>query len=166
MYYTVQQGDSMHSIAMRYNTTVSDLMNLNPQIRNPHRIHVGERIKVSSGDHWGHRQWGRNEAQRGHEEFRRGHNQWGGNQWSGDHWNGNESAIYYTVISGDTLNNIADTYGTTVSDLMSLNSQISNPSQIYPGERIKVSSGSKKSKSWKKKSSTSTPSTHEHHHGW
>ena len=148
----------MHSIAMAYNTTVRHLMHLNPHIRNPHRIHVGERIRVSSGDQWGH------------EEFRRGHNQWGGNQWSGDHWNGNESATYYTVISGDTLNNIAATYGTTVSNLMSLNSQISNSDQIYPGEKIKVSSGSKKSKTWKKKSSTSTSTststTHKHHHGW
>ncbi|SPF47348.1 putative Lysozyme [Candidatus Desulfosporosinus infrequens] len=160
MYYYVQPGDSMHSIAMAYNTTVRHLMHLNPHIRNPHRIHVGERIKVSSGDQW----WG-NEAQRGHEEFQRGHNQWGGNQWEGDQWSGNESAIYYTVVSGDTLNNIAATYGTTVSNLMSLNSQISNPDQIYPGERIKVSSGNqwtKKSKSWKKKSSTPTSSTHKH----
>ena len=67
MYYYVQPGDSMHSIAMDYNTTVSDLMDLNPQIRNPHRIHVGERIKVSSGKKWGHNQWG--------------HNQWGRNEW-------------------------------------------------------------------------------------
>ncbi|MDR3587817.1 MAG: LysM domain-containing protein [Desulfosporosinus sp.] len=70
MYYYVQPGDSMHSIAMAYNTTVRDLMNLNPQISNPHRIHVGERIKVSSGKHWGHNQWG-------------GNNEWGRNQWHG-----------------------------------------------------------------------------------
>ncbi|MDR3587964.1 MAG: LysM domain-containing protein [Desulfosporosinus sp.] len=81
MYYYVQPGDSMHSIAQAYNTTVSDLMSLNPKISNPHRIHVGERIKVSSGDHWGHRQWGGNqwwgnEAQRGHEEARRGHEEY------------------------------------------------------------------------------------------
>jgi LysM repeat protein len=57
MYYYVQPGDSMHSIAMAYNTTVRHLMHLNPQIRNPHRIHVGERIKVSSGDHWGHEEF-------------------------------------------------------------------------------------------------------------
>jgi len=144
MYYYVQPGDSMHSIAMAYNTTVWDLMALNPHIRNPHRIHVGEKIKISSGDHWGNRQWGENEYQRGHEEFRRGHNEWGGNQWEGDHWNGNESATYYTVVSGDTLNNIASTYGTTVSNLMSLNSQITNANQISIGEKIKVSSGSKK----------------------
>ncbi|MDR3543108.1 MAG: LysM domain-containing protein [Desulfosporosinus sp.] len=64
MYYYVQPGDSLHSIAMAYNTTIGDLMDLNPQIRNPHRIHVGERIKVSSGKHWGGRQWGRNEWRR------------------------------------------------------------------------------------------------------
>ena len=76
MYYYVQSGDSMHSIAQAYNTTVSDLMDLNPQIRNPHRIHVGERIKVSSGDHWGHNKWG-------------GNNEWGSNQWYGnDHHKG------------------------------------------------------------------------------
>ncbi|SPF47385.1 hypothetical protein SBF1_3860002 [Candidatus Desulfosporosinus infrequens] len=74
--------------------------------------------------------------------------------------------MYYTVKSGDTLYKIATKYGTTVSNLMSLNSQITNANQISIGEKIKVSSGSKKSKSWKKKSSTSTPSTHEHHHGW
>jgi len=132
----------MHSIAMAYNTTVRHLMHLNPQIRNPHRIHVGERIKVSSGDHWGH------------EEFRRGHNQWGGNQWSG-----NKSAISYTVKSGDTLNNIAATYGTTVSNLMSLNSQISNPNQIYPGEKIIISKSSSSHKRHKKSTTTSTSTT-------
>jgi len=82
MYYYVQPGDSMHSIAMAYNTTVRHLMHLNPHIRNPHRIHVGERIKVSSGDQWGDNEWGDNEwgrnqwyendHHRGHAEFQRG----------------------------------------------------------------------------------------------
>ena len=74
--------------------------------------------------------------------------------------------MYYTVQSGDSLHSIAVSYNTTVSNLISLNSQINNPNQIYPGERIKVSSGNqwtKKSKSWKKKSSTSTSSPHKHH---
>ncbi|MDR3585968.1 MAG: LysM domain-containing protein [Desulfosporosinus sp.] len=76
MYYTIQPGDSLHSIAMQYNTTVRDLMDLNPQISNPHRIHVGERIKVGNqwgGRYWnGRNQWGGNEYQRGREEYRRG----------------------------------------------------------------------------------------------
>ncbi|MDR3599693.1 MAG: LysM domain-containing protein [Desulfosporosinus sp.] len=53
MYYVIRRGDSLHSIAIKYRTTVSNLMNLNPQIRNPHQIHPGERIKVSSGKQWG-----------------------------------------------------------------------------------------------------------------
>ncbi|MDR3599688.1 MAG: LysM domain-containing protein [Desulfosporosinus sp.] len=73
MYYYVQPGDSLHSIAMRYNTTVGNLMDLNPQISNPHRIHVGERIKVSSGKNWGH-------------------NNWGGNEWNRNQWNRNQGS--------------------------------------------------------------------------
>jgi len=72
MYYYVQPGDSLHSIAMAYNTTISHLMDLNPQISNAHRIHVGERIRVSSGNYWDGSHWGRNEYRRGHEEYRRG----------------------------------------------------------------------------------------------
>ena len=78
--------------------------------------------------------------------------------------------MYYTVKSGDTLYKIATKYGTTVSNLLSLNSKITNANQISIGEKIKVSSASKKSKTWKKKSSTSTStstsSTHKHHHKW
>jgi len=58
MYYVIKRGDSLHSIAVRYRTTVSNLMNLNPQIRDPHRIHPGQRIKVSSGKQWGGNRWG------------------------------------------------------------------------------------------------------------
>ncbi|MDR3587145.1 MAG: LysM domain-containing protein [Desulfosporosinus sp.] len=53
MYYIIRRGDSLHSIAMHYGTTVSNLMALNPQISNPHRIHVGERILVSKRNKWG-----------------------------------------------------------------------------------------------------------------
>ena len=62
----------MHSIARAYNTTVSHLMNLNPYLRNPHRLHVGERIRVSSGQQWGQRYWGNEEYRRGRAEYRRG----------------------------------------------------------------------------------------------
>lgn len=45
--------------------------------------------------------------------------------------------IYYTVVSGDTLSQIAADYNTTVSTLVSLNG-ISNPNLIYVGEVIKI----------------------------
>lgn len=53
MYYVIRPGDSLHSIAVKYGTTISHLMALNPQITNPHRIHPGERIRVSYGNRWG-----------------------------------------------------------------------------------------------------------------
>lgn len=48
------------------------------------------------------------------------------------------SAQYYTVKSGDTLSKIASKYGTTVSKLMSLNSNIKNANLIYVNQKIRV----------------------------
>jgi LysM repeat protein len=48
MQYTIQPGDSLHSIAMTYGTTISNLMALNPQISNPDQIYPGEIITVDS----------------------------------------------------------------------------------------------------------------------
>jgi LysM repeat protein len=44
--YIVKRGDTLGTIARRYNTTVAVLLRLNPQIRNPNRIFVGQRIRV------------------------------------------------------------------------------------------------------------------------
>ncbi|WP_068964410.1 LysM domain-containing protein [Desulfosporosinus sp. BG] len=71
MYYIVQPGDSLHNIAMQYHTTVRRLMNLNPRISNPNKIHVGQRIEV--GNQWSAlNPWRGNEYQRGQEEYKRG----------------------------------------------------------------------------------------------
>ena len=45
----------------------------------------------------------------------------------------------YTVKSGDTLSGIASKYGTTYQELAKLNN-IENPSLIYPGQVLKISS--------------------------
>ena len=47
------------------------------------------------------------------------------------------SAQYYTIRSGDTLSEIAQKFGTTVSALARLNG-ISDPDKIYAGNRIRV----------------------------
>jgi LysM repeat protein len=44
--YVVRRGDTLWVIARRYNTTVATLLRLNPQIRNPNRLFVGQRIRV------------------------------------------------------------------------------------------------------------------------
>lgn len=44
----------------------------------------------------------------------------------------------YTVVSGDTLGAIARRFGTTVSNLASLNPDIKNVNLIYPGQQIRL----------------------------
>jgi LysM repeat protein len=44
---------------------------------------------------------------------------------------------YYRVRPGDTLESIANRYGTTVPDLLTLNPKI-DPLALTPGERIRV----------------------------
>ena len=44
--YTVQKGDTLTKIANKYNSTVDDILKLNPQITNPNVISVGQKIEV------------------------------------------------------------------------------------------------------------------------
>lgn len=44
--YIVQRGDTLRKIAARYDTTVDILLKLNPQIKNPNVIYVGQRITL------------------------------------------------------------------------------------------------------------------------
>ncbi|MDR3601508.1 MAG: LysM domain-containing protein [Desulfosporosinus sp.] len=71
MYYIIRRGDSLHKIANHYGTTVSNLMDLNPNIHNPNQIYPGERIKVSSSG-----------------------NQWSGHQWGGQQWNSHQGSSH------------------------------------------------------------------------
>jgi LysM repeat protein len=45
-YYVVQSGDTLGSIALKYDTTVEDLVRLNPDV-DPTSLHIGDRIRVS-----------------------------------------------------------------------------------------------------------------------
>lgn len=49
----------------------------------------------------------------------------------------NERYINITIIRGDTLSELAITYGTTVAELVRINN-IQNPNLIYAGENLKV----------------------------
>jgi LysM repeat protein len=44
-YYVIQSGDTLGSIAVKYDTTVEELVRLNPDI-DPTALRVGERIRV------------------------------------------------------------------------------------------------------------------------
>jgi LysM repeat protein len=44
--HVVQRGDRLVRIASRYSTNVTSIMKKNPEIENPHRIFVGQRIAI------------------------------------------------------------------------------------------------------------------------
>jgi len=44
--YTVVRGDTLSGLAKRYNTTISDIMKINPQITNPNLIYAGKTYKI------------------------------------------------------------------------------------------------------------------------
>jgi LysM repeat protein len=50
---------------------------------------------------------------------------------------GSADFVWYTVQSGDTLNSIAQRYGTTSAAITSAN-DLTNPSQIYAGQKLKI----------------------------
>lgn len=46
VYYTVVKGDALSKIAKSYGTTVEAIRALNPAITNPHKIYVGQKVRV------------------------------------------------------------------------------------------------------------------------
>ena len=97
--YTVKSGDSLWSIANRYNTTVNELKTLNNLTSNT--LSIGQRLRIPTGS-------------------------------------SSDTGSTYIVKSGDSLWSIANRYNTTVNELKSLNNLTSNTLSI--GQTLKVPS--------------------------
>ncbi len=123
--YTVQRGDTLSRIAVRYNTTVAQLAALN-NISNPNLIYGGQVLKVpcSSSDP---------QPPQPPQPPPPSPNPTPTPPPSGE--------CTYTVQRGDTLSRIAVQYNTTVATLTTLNS-LANPNLIYAGQVLKVPCGS------------------------
>lgn len=100
--YTVVRGDTLSEIALKYDTTVSNLVRLN-NISNPNLIYPGQKLIISNTTNLG------NEC----------------------------GKVLYTIKRGDTLTKIANEFDTTISEIVSLNN-IKNANLIYAGETIRV----------------------------
>jgi len=132
--HTVVKGDTLSGIAKKYGVTLSNIIAWNPQISNPNRISIGQKIKVSAG-----------------------------NSATSKPSASGGIGLSYVVKAGDTLHKISKNYGTTVSNLMALNPSITNANKISIGQVIKVkgtvtSAGNSNSTNTTNKPSTSTPS--------
>jgi LysM repeat protein len=110
-YYTVRQGDTLSSIARRYDVSTDDLMRLNG-LTNPSFIWVGQQLRLSA----------RVEPGVG-----------GVDQTEISDIAGN----IYVVKPGDTLSEIAQAFGTTVADLLAANG-LPDASYIWYGQRLRI----------------------------
>lgn len=148
-YYTVQRGDTLYSIAKRFDLTVDELKNYNNLINNT--LSVGQRLIIgekTTGNLY--------TVQRGDtlysiakkfnvtiDELRNANNL-GTNTLSIGQTlvipgsNNNPNPLIYEVKKGDTLYNIANTYNTTVSAIKALNNLTSNVLSI--GQKLTLPS--------------------------
>lgn len=101
--YIVQKGDSLWSIAKKFNTTVSELKRINNL--KTETLSIGQKLKVK-------------ETTLPEEP--------------------DSNYIIYTVKSGDSLYRIASTYNTTVSEIMMLNGL--NNTNLSIGQKLKIPS--------------------------
>lgn len=154
VYYKVQPGNTLWGIARLYRTSV-ELLEQENEIANPARIYPGEILRIvirddaPEADDYFYKVRAGNTLSGIAAKYRTTVSRlaalngisdpnwiYAGEQLQipGDSDFGMET---YTVHAGDTLSQIAVTYGVSVSRLAELNG-ISNPDLIYPGEVIRI----------------------------
>jgi LysM repeat protein len=111
--YTVVSGDTLASIAAKFDVTQDDIVKLN-SLADPNKLVLGQVLKIP------------------------GAAPAGGTAASGSTGaSASGSPTVYVVQSGDTLGSIARRLNTTVAELMRLNS-ITNPDRISVGQKLTV----------------------------
>lgn len=98
-YYTVQAGDTLYSIAKRFNTTVDELKRLNNLITNT--LTIGQQLLINQNND-------------------------NNNNNNNNNTDNNQNTLYYQVIAGDTLYSIARRFNTTVDEIKRLNNLTTN----------------------------------------
>ena len=109
-YYTVQPGDSLSTIALRYAMTQADLMRLNG-LSDPSFVWVGQQLRVTARAR--PLVTGMVDAP------------------------AQQAARIHVVAAGDSLSAIAQTYGTTVDELLIANG-LPNANFVFVGQRLRV----------------------------
>lgn len=101
----IQRGDTLTELAIKYNTTIARLVELN-NIANPNLIFAGKTLIVPSGE-----------------------------TMQDTDQNSTSGQTIYIVQRGDTLNQIAESFGTTARAI-AMENNIQNINLIYVGQRL------------------------------
>jgi LysM repeat protein len=123
--YTVQQGDTLGSVASACGITVYDLYTANPGISG-YNLYAGQVLTIPSGED---------------------NNQSNNDNYNGyNAYNNNDAPVNtngtYVVQGGDTLGEIANRYGISMNDLGNANPNIEDDNLLYPGQVINIPSSS------------------------
>jgi lysozyme len=155
--YIIMRGDTLKSLASFFNTTMDELLLLNPGITNPNLIFEGQRLNfpvvgsvptlppttgsqvytVQRGDTM------KNIAARlgiSLDALVKANPQVVNINliFIGQRLNVPAGISSYVVVRGDTLRKIADRFGTTLNKLLLANPSIRNPNLIFVGQIIKL----------------------------
>ena len=116
--YLVVKGDALGKIARKYHLTLQQLLSMNPQIKNPNLIRVGQKIVVGYTEKTVTTKVTDKSAE--------------------NNVGASTNPVYYTVQRGDSLYKIARMNRLTLNKLISLNPDVMNKKYIYPGQKIRV----------------------------
>lgn len=157
--YIVQRGDSLYSIAKRFNTTVQNIVN-NNGISNPNLIYPGQRLIIAKSTANIQTKYMSYRIKRGDTLWEIA-NKYNTNVNELAYINGirNVNRIYinqviripvnisigeydcghsiYTVRRGDTLSSIANRFGKTINEIAEING-IKNVNYIYIGQKLRI----------------------------
>ncbi|MGJ8531684.1 MAG: LysM peptidoglycan-binding domain-containing protein [Alphaproteobacteria bacterium] len=168
---TIQPGDTLSEIALKHGTTVAALQWENDYIQDPNKIYAGNKLHITPGVRATFSSYGNSgntysiqsgdtlseiaqrngttvaALMRDNRHITDPNKIYAGNRLyitpggSVNSTYGN-SSNGYNIQSGDTLSEIAQRNGTTVSALLRANPQISDPNRINAGDRISFGSTS------------------------
>lgn len=113
--YIVVRGDTLNKIAYRNHMSLKELLAMNPQITNPNRIYVGQKIVIGYIEKTvtGKQSDAVDKGAQGAGEF-------------------------YMVRRGDSLYKIAKMHKMTLNNLYAMNPQVVGKRYIYAGQKIRV----------------------------
>ena len=141
-WYRVQPGDNLKSIARRAGTTVDEIMALNDDIFNIHKIYINQIIRLPERDAATFAQAvKRTEGMKPEKPAGAAENEISGvamNEKVERNDNvSSQNIASYTIAAGDNLENIASRFGTTVEEIIIMNN-IKDKNTIVIGQEIKL----------------------------